>query len=113
MRGHTFLVNVVASRHPRLNVDVLDPILDRWNTSPAVLPDVLLSDEPHGDLPPVRIGDVLTEYFLALEDSEGVMPQRTMPEVCNRDLRLIKPVVNWLIIFGFPTPTFLAAVSVV
>lgn len=94
--------------HPVLGPDVLEPVLNGWNTT-AVFLDMLLADPSHGNHPARAVPDRMTEDPFALEDALGMMPERPMAEVGHELFRGIEPVVDCLVVLGHPSPAFCAA----
>ena len=66
--------------HPWLNLDVLQPILHRWDPAEVVF-NVLLADRAYRHPLPVAIGDCRPKYCLAQENAFAVMAERPLPRL--------------------------------
>src|SRR5262249_47383850 len=65
--------------HPRLRLNMLQPILDRRNPA-EIVGHVLLADRSHRNLLAVAVLERRAKNGRAQEDAFAVMPQRAMPE---------------------------------
>jgi len=93
--------------HPAFRLDLCEPVLNCGNSSQIFL-DVLFSDVPHWDFLPVTVGDRDTEDLFAQEDTFRMMAKGAVTEVRKERLRLIKPIMNWQVVFGLPTESLRA-----
>src|ERR1700758_3540892 len=94
-----FIVTTL-SVHPALWLDLQQPILGCGNAA-KIFPDMLFSHIPHGDLFSVAVHDGYAEQFPCQKNPLGVMTQSSMAEIRKERLRLVKPVVNWEVVFRF------------
>jgi hypothetical protein len=84
--------------HPGLHLDVLEPILYRWYPAQVVF-DVLFADGAYRHLLPVTVGDCRAENSCTQEDAFAVMAECPVAEIGNVCLALVKPVMNFQIVF--------------
>ena len=79
--------------HPGLNLDVLKPILDRWDPAKVVF-DVLLANGSNRNCLANAIRQRRSEDCLAQENAFAVMSKRSMADVGNVRLALIEPIMD-------------------
>lgn len=94
--------------HPAFRLDLREPVLSGRNSAQIFL-NVLLPDVPHWDLLPFAVGDRDTEDLLAEENPFGVVTKGAVTEASKERFRLIKPVVNWQVVFRRPAESLRAA----
>ena len=97
--------------HPAFRLDVCEPVLSRGNSAQIFL-DVLLSDVPHGDFLPFTVGDRDAEDLFTQENTFRMMTKGPVTEVSKERLRLIKPIMNWQVVFGLPAESLRATLCV-
>ena len=91
--------------HPLVWLNVSQPILDRWNP-PQVLFNVLFPNKSYRNFTSIGVGNYGSKDFLRHEDAFGMMTHCPMAEICHETLALIKPRMNFQIIFRFSAPLF-------
>src|SRR6201987_4740033 len=94
--------------HPAFRLNLCEPILSRRNSSQIFL-NVLLSDIAHGDFLPLAVGERNAEDFFTQENPFGMMAQGAVTEIGKERLRLIKPGMNWQVVFGLTAEPLCAA----
>ena len=97
--------------HPRLRLDLQEPILDCGNAA-QIFPDMLFAHIPDGDLFPVAVNDAYPEQFLRQENALGMMPQGPVTKVGKERLRFVEPVVNREVVLSFSAELSGAALCV-
>jgi hypothetical protein len=79
---------------------MLQPVLDRRYPTEIIL-DVLFADRPYRDGFSKAIGQRRSEDRFAKEDAFAVMAKRSVPDICDMGLALIKPAMDGQIVSRF------------
>src|ERR1700739_2558567 len=85
--------------HPAFRLNLCEPILSRRNSSQIFL-NVLFPDIAHWDFLPIAVGDRDAEDPFTQENAFRMMAKGAVTEVGKNRLRLIKPGMNWQVVFG-------------
>jgi len=88
-----FLRERVAATHPSLGTDARQPIRYGRNDATAIFLDMPLCNVPHRYNVTIAVGDRLSEYPLALVNTQRVMSQRAVPEIAILPFAVVEPLM--------------------
>ena len=92
-----------GAAHPRFGPDRFHPVGEGWDEA-EILADMLLADPSNGKNASGRQCDRRAKDRLRHESAFGMMPQRAVPEIGDDLLRLVKPVMDALVVFDRAAP---------